>query len=398
MIDNKKEEVNANVNNIRTEKHFLDYVTVVLKWRKFIIINVLVVFVIAIIISLLLPKWYKATVSILPPRQADVFSALGGSASSSLRSVAGLARLGGLGQRASGPYNYMAILNSRSAMEAIIHKFNLISVYEIQDSSIEKTIKELEGNVSFEEQKDDYITIEILDKSPIRSAEMANYFVDVLNSISMRLGTKESRSNREFIEQRLQESKERLQKSEEILKNYQEKSGMMIMPEENSSISEIGSLYGLKAKKEIEYAIAKRTTTTDNPVLQQLKIELSELDRKLATIPQIGLVSLRLYRDVIIQQHIVEFLIPIYEQAKVDEQKDIPVVLVLDKAIPPEKKSRPLRAIIVAGCSIAAFIFSLMLVFIREKINSLVTSDHRQAAQLNNIRQLISPLFRSKKQ
>lgn len=402
MSTNFNADPDADLSNVQIRKHFLDYVAIVLKWRKFIATNVIAVFIVAVIISLLLPKWYKATVSILPPRQPDLFNVLSGvgasgGISSSLRSVAGLAHLGGFGQSNSGQYNYLAILNSRSAMEDVIHKFNLITVYEIADSSMEKAIKELVGNVFFEEQKDDYLTIEVLDKDPIRATAMANYFVNVLNSISMQLGTRESRSNREFIEQRLQESKEKLRQNEDALRNYQEKSGMIITPEENSNISVIASLYGLKAKKEIEYAIATRTTSNDNPVLQQLKIELSELDRKLSTVPQTGLTSLRLYRNVIIQQHIVDFLIPLYEQARVDEQKDIPVVLVLDKAVPPEKKSKPQRIVIVAVCSVAALIFSLMLVFIRERIHSLTLSDPIQAAQLNNIRNLILSMFHLKR-
>ncbi len=35
-----------------------------------------------------------------------------------------------------------------------------------------------------------------------------------------------------------------------------------------------------------------------------------------------------------------------YEQAKVEEQKDVPVILVLDKAVPPKRKAKPKRLII----------------------------------------------------
>ena len=36
-------------------------------YRKMIVRNVLIVVIIAVIVSLLLPKWYKATAVILPP-------------------------------------------------------------------------------------------------------------------------------------------------------------------------------------------------------------------------------------------------------------------------------------------------------------------------------------------
>jgi tyrosine-protein kinase Etk/Wzc len=380
--------------NVETKKHFLDYIMIVLKWRRFIAINVATIFVVAIIISLLLPKWYKATASILPPSQPDIFGTLGGG-SASLRSIAGIGKIGGMGQRSSA-YNYLAILNSRSAMEAVVNKFNLKAVYEISDSSMEKTVKLLQDNVEFDEQKDDYFTISVQDRDPVRSAEIANYFVEILNSISTRLGTQEGKNHREFVEHRLQESKEELKRNEDALREYQEKSGMMLSSEANASISEIASLYGLKTKKEIEFAIAQRSTTADNPQLQQLRIELAELNKKLAKMPQTGITSFRLYRDVAIQQRIVEYLVPVYEQAKIDEEKNIPVVLLLDKAIPPEKKSKPKRAIIVLGAAISAFLFSLFLVFIRERIALMIASDSRQAARINDIRLSISTFFRSK--
>ena len=100
---------------------------------------------------------------------------------------------------------------------------------------MEKAIKELDGNVAFEEQTDDNITIEVYDKDPIRAANMANYFVELLNEVSIRLGTQEARSNREFIESRVIDTRHNLQQTEEALREYQEYSGMIINMEKTAS-------------------------------------------------------------------------------------------------------------------------------------------------------------------
>jgi len=385
--------MNSNENTIEnsSKRNILDYLLVLLKWRRFIISVTIATTTIALIISLLLPKWFIASASILPPRQADIFGSLSG-ASSSLKGIAGIAKLGGLGQK-SGAYNYMAILQSRSSMEAVIQKFNLIEVYDAPDHSLEKTIKMLEENVSFEEQKEDYISIEVEDKDPVRAADMANYFVTILNSISIQLGTREARTNREFVEQRLLEANQKLHSNEEILRKYQEKSGMIIAPDENSSISAFASLYAMKAQKEIEIGIAGKNLAPDNPQFIELKIELSEIEKKLQTFPQIGLESIRLFRDVVIQQKIVEFLIPLYEQAKVDEQKDIPAVLVLDKAVPPERKAKPKKTIIVIVAMFVSLLFSIMIVFMRERI-AMMAQTHPN--QIEMIRSMVPILFLSK--
>ena len=47
----------------------LDLLVRLLRWRKLILINTLIVAVLAVVISLLLPNWYSARVSILPPQE-----------------------------------------------------------------------------------------------------------------------------------------------------------------------------------------------------------------------------------------------------------------------------------------------------------------------------------------
>lgn len=351
------------MDEVRQKADFLDYLFVLYKWRRFIIINVGIVVVLAVTISLLLPKWYRATASILPPKEPDMLGSFG-AATSVLKGLSGARGLKGLGQN-QGAYNYFAILKSRTAMEAVVRKFDLISVYDIPDTSMEKAIKALVGNTSFETQDEDNITIEVLDKDPQRAADMANYFVDLLNQISMQLGTQEARNNREFIEKRLEACREDLRNAETALQKYQEKSGIIVAVDPSTpGVSAIAELYGMKAKKEVELGILKRTVSSDNTIVRQAELELRELDKKLATFPGVGIESLRLYRNLAIQQKILEYLIPLYEQAKVDEQKDVPVLLVLDKAVPPERKVKPQRVLIVFLSSTVSFFLFLLLSFV----------------------------------
>ncbi len=361
MANNKEEAISE-----QKGVSFLDYINVVWRWGKFIAINTLVIAVCAIIISLVLPKWYKATASILSPKDQGLLNFFGG-ANSVIRGLSSLPKIGGFGQN-PGAFNYFAILKSRSAMESVVKEFNLMQVYGIDNGSMEDAIKVLNGNVAFEFQDDDYITIDIYDKDPNRAAAIANYFVDILNTMSINLATREAKNNREFIERRLDSTRENLRKAEDALAKFQERKGIMMTPEQTSTISAIADLFALKAKKEIEIAILERTVTQSNEVLNQLKLELSELDKKLATFPQAGVESFRLYRDMATEQKILEVLIPLYEQAKINEQKDVPVLLVLDKAIPPERKAKPQRLLIVLSSTTLFFFFSILLAFTMQAI------------------------------
>src|SRR5260370_10681697 len=80
----------------------------------------------------------------------------------------------------------------------------------------------------------------------------------------------------------------------------------------------------------------------------------------LPRVPELGLELARLTRQFKEQETLVALLTQQLEQAKIIEAKDLPVVQVLDKAVPPERPSRPklvLTLLIarVAGCFLAIF-------------------------------------------
>lgn len=348
------------------KQSFANYLEVLFRWRRFIFINVVVVGLLTAAICFILPKWYRATASILPPKEQNLLN-ISGSAPA-LKGLGALSRLGGMNQ-GGGEYNYFAILKSRSAMEEMVRRFHLMDVYGISDTAMmDEAIKELKSNVAFETQEDDNITIDVFDKNPVRAAEMANAFVEILNRRSIELGTQEAKNNRVFIEQRIGRHQDSLRRVEDALKTFQEHSGIMITPEQTASANAIAELYGMKERKAIEVAILRRTVGPDNPSLRQGEIELSEIERQLDSIPQTGLRAVRLYRDVVTEEKILEFLMPLYEQAKIDEQKDVPVLLVLDKAMPPEKKARPQRMLIILSVTLLFLMFSILLVYLMEGI------------------------------
>lgn len=375
---------------------FLYYLGILLQWRYFVIVNATIITVLAVVITLLMPNWYKATASILPPKQQDIFGSVAGM-NPILRGLAGARSLGAFG-RVAGSYNYLAILKSRTTMEDVINKFDLMTVYDISDRNMDKAVKYLQENTLFETQDDENITIDVYDKDPHRAAEMANYFVEILNSTSIKLATQEARSIKEFIGRRLEQCRKDLRHAEDSLKAFQERKDIIIAEfASNSSIAAYAELYAMKAKKEIEVAVFEKTASPDNQMLQQLKAELRELSKKLSTFPEIGLEGVRLYREVVTQEKLLEFLLPVYEQAKIDEQKDVPVLLVLDKAVPPQRKAKPQRTLIIALISFLGVIFTILTVFILNGIGQTVGVDNPLTKDLSVWVHKIETIYRVRK-
>ena len=56
---------------------------------------------------------------------------------------------------------------------------------------------------------------------------------------------------------------------------------------------------------------------------------------------------IRLQRDIEIQGKILTFVLPIYEQAKIEEKRETPTVLILDNPTIADRKTKPKRLTMV---------------------------------------------------
>lgn len=351
----------------------LDIVSILVKRRRFLVRFILIVTVLSGLLAAVSPKWYKGTATVFPAEQASLVPGLEG-LSSFARSL-GVSSLGRLSGR-SEIDRYMAILKSESALMRVIERFDLTRVYEITSYPREKTMKALLANTQFEITEEGALVISVYDTDPQRAADMTNYFVQVLNETNSSMQAQNARANRDFIEQRVEKSRIDLASAEEELKDFQKRSGMFVMPEPSSSgVSAIAELYLLKTKKEVEIGILERTVGEDSPLLEQHRIELSEINKKVAQIPDAGMGTMRLYRNVVIQQRIMEFLLPLYEQAKVEEKRSTPSVVVLDHATVPERKAKPRISLYALIGFSASLLVGLFIVFTGEALSRLRALD-----------------------
>jgi len=302
--------------------------------------------VVSLVISLYLPNWYASTATVLPPRDSGFLGSLG-TISAAIRDISPLRGLGGLsGRRES--YNYLSILDSRSAKEAVVRKFNLLAVYEITDSSMEKAIKELESNVDVIVADEGHVSVSVLDTDPVRAAEMANYYVEVLNKLSRTLSSQEAKESRVFIEKRYVMVLEDLKRAEDSLKAFQRRYGIYSLTE----------------------ALSGKGLSTFVPFER---------------VPELTMQYFRLQRDLEIQSKLLEFALPLYEQAKVDEQRESSVALVLDWAVPAEKKAKPKRSLIVILSTLSVGLLTLTFYAIWERVGELKRESPNRYAILRSV-------------
>jgi len=374
----------------RPSHTLLQILEVVTKYRVFISRFVLGTTVITVIVALLLPKWYKSTASVFPAEKADLFGALEG-VSSLVKSFSPARALTSL-TGSSETDRYLAILKSGTVLNAVIQKFDLINVYDITSYPQEKTTKELLSNVEFAVETEGNLTITVYDKDPQRAADMANYFVEMLNKTNTELSVQNARGNRLFVQERYEKNLHDLTAAEDSLRAFQQRYGIIALPEQTeASIKAAAELAGQLALKEVQEGVLRRTLMPDHPSVLNLQAEIQGLRSKLQgmnrggqavegemrlfvpfnQVPQLATDYVRRFREVEIQYKILQFITPLYEQAKVEEKRQTPSVVVLDQAGPAERKSKPkvsLYALValVASCLIACFV-----VFSRELVAKL---------------------------
>src|SRR5437667_3100995 len=161
---------------------------------RFLILNVAITTLVALGVSLLLPKWYTARAVLLPPTEDDVGSAL-----SQLmpRGFAGI-RIPGAPTLADVS---VAVLKSRSVADRIVERFDLVKRYGDRDA--ENAAKDLEGHVKFKVGDEGTIAILAEDREPQTAAAMANAYVEELDSFNLKTRTTSAKRTRAFIEERL---------------------------------------------------------------------------------------------------------------------------------------------------------------------------------------------------
>lgn len=396
-------------------KNAINYLYIIVKWRKLIIINFLLISVLAAGFSLIMPKTYRANTIIMPP--SDDASGIGLSSLLSGTPFSGM----GLGGMSEGVFQFLAILNSRTIMESIVVKYDLINRY--QSKNLEEAIEELRENISVEVNDDGTIGLsvnitteymankEMEDGARLLASDLTNYFVIELDRINKSLKTDNAKNTRIFIEKRYLQNIDELNKAEEALKLFQNNHGIVSIENQvQSTITLISELQARIVSKQIEMEILKKNYGENNSGVISIGEELKTLKRKLSdlkncydedglpadsermnlilqvdSIPDLSLQYARLYRNVLLQEKILEFILPQYEQAKIQEMKDTPTVQVLDKAVPPIKRVKPRRGLLVLACGLLTFIISILFVFSVDHIQRIRSSNNEDAVKLNYI-------------
>ena len=316
-----------------------DLVHVIRTRARFLALNVFAVTLVALVASLLMPKWYSARAVLLPPTEDDAGSAM----AQFMPRGFGAIRLPGASTLAD---VFVAVLKSRSLADRVVERFDLVKRYGVRDG--EKAVKELEGHVKFQVGDEGTIAVIVEDRDPKTAAAMANAYVEELDRFNLQTRTTGAQRTRAFIAQRLEVANRDLAAAEDRLREYQQRMNLPAVSPASRGDSDVGArLMAQKIALEVRLQVLRQSLAEDSEEVRRLRQELAAIERQVGGLPQAGVEIMRLWRDLKVQEQVFELLTAQLEEARIRETRDTPTVQVLDPAVPPIHKSRPKRAMVV---------------------------------------------------
>jgi uncharacterized protein involved in exopolysaccharide biosynthesis len=328
--------------------------------------------------AFLTPKEFESTTRLVPSESRSLagsgmamMAALVGSGASSLAGSA----LGGAASDMLGTHDggavFIEMLRSRTLQDRLITRFDLRKVYHVRYWEDARKMLTARTLIS-PDRKSSVITVTVTDNDPQRAAQIAQAYVEELDRVAAGVNTSAARREREFIEQRLKAVKQDLDASSQKFSEYSSQNATIDLKEQGIAMVQAAALLrGQFIAAESELEGLEQIYTSNNVRVRMLQARVDELQRQLKkvggnaakpglddstsdqefpSIRQLPLLGVRwadLYRETKIQETVFALLTQQFEQAKIEEARETPVVKVLDAAVVPERKSAPHRFIIM---------------------------------------------------
>jgi len=346
----------------------------------------------AVVVSLLLPKWYSATALLLPAPEQP-----GGSGLAELTQVALFTRDAHFPGMITTNDIYARMLKSRRILDKVIEQFDLKTRYGT--TNMTGTYEALQNRATVRVTDEGMLSISVEDRDPRIAADMATAFVEQLVLLNRELLSATATENREFIQERLNDVTAQLDSARTQLEEFQVANRAVSFDDQTRlALDRAVGLKIAQASLELEIEMSEEVMGKDNPDLVAMKKRLSiindQLDRlewgggdsSFFSLPVSAVPSLRgkyesLYTRVKVHESLYQTLLDLLEKARIQEKERSPSIAVLDWPTVPDLRSRPQRSLIVAatfGCAlIFAFLLAVLLEYLRRMRENRVEDYHR---------------------
>lgn len=297
--------------------------------RRWLIIVPMCASILAAVTVLLLPSRYEARTSFTGEWGGGV-SALG-----NLSGLASLAGVSGLSGAMGSADLFAALAKSQTVLRAVLDKeftapgisakphrlLDLLGVEAQTEAELEaRGLKHLSDRLSVSsDMRTNIVSVTVTLGDPQLAAAVANAIVTEINRFNIERRRSQSGEQRRFAEERLHTAEAELSAAEQAYKDF------------------------------------------------------LTVNRSLGSSPALRVEHDRLQRDVTMKQEIVSTIRRRFEEARIAEVQDIPVITVIDVALPPVRRAWPRRTLTVLATAFLTGCVTLALVILAPRWSPLIT-------------------------
>lgn len=347
------------------------------------------------------PRIYEATTTLLIPKDGagltSTIASLGlGGGQGQGGSQGGMPQLPGLviGSMTPNRDVVVSVLKSRIVAEAVVRRFNLQQRYGVPFPA--DAVRIVQNSTSVAVSKEGLVSLTIEETDPQLAADAANFFVEEVDRVVGRFGLLEATRQRVFVSEQLVGARRGLVAAEDALRTFQERNRAVVLQEQTrGAIEAVARLRGEIIASEVRLQVMRDFATERDPDLMALRRRVEEMKRQLgqmqhadsrlpltdgtngmvfgpdisvplAKLPRVGLELARLTRDFKVQETLVALLLQQFEQARIAEAKDPPLMRVLDPATPAVRHSRPQPRTALLAAGVGALVVGLLLTCVLE--------------------------------
>jgi len=378
--------------NDARDRSILDHLWVIARWRRMILGTVFVVCAATVAISLALPKAYRARATVYPPQESQDMMGLSALLSGNL----GMGLLG-MGEGPVSATDFVPVIQSEQVAEAVDQRFGLSDRY--RPETREHLLKMVRERLQVELSREQFLSVSYEDETPQLAAEITNAFVEEMEQALLKRTRERARRSREYWQVRLAEAANEVHEAELAYNRFQQANlAIDLETQAKTQIESAGKMISTLAELIVERDVAARVMESSHPKLKEYELRISGVRRSLDDIllgqppggqgeeaggdplpffipfqrvPELGLQMIQLVRDMKIQEAIYQFVRQEFEKARFEEEREAAAVIVLDRAAPPDSRSRPRRTLMVALAGALSLSVSTLLAFLFEALGGL---------------------------
>lgn len=296
--------------------------------------------IISAVISLCITEKYKSEVILFPTANGSVSQDLL-SVSSMGKSILRFGEDEELDQ-------LMQVLQSEQIRQRVIAKFDLKNHYDVKPTSkypITELYQKYDKNIQIKPTKFLSVKITVIDTDPQMAADIANEISRLVDTVKNAMQHEKAIKALQLVENEYNELKDEIAAREDSL-NYLRKQGVVDYEKQAEALSN---------------ALGVALSNGNNKAADEIQKRLDKLG-------EIGGPYIDIYNQLLFDKERISDLRTKLAEAQIDAHQDLPQKFVVNDAAKAEKKSYPVRWLIVVTSTLSVVILFMLCLIIKDSV------------------------------